>query len=311
MARRPRSKAGRALKSAGDRILGWLTITALGLLRRLDRRRMANMIGPLMRQVGPWFPEHKIGRSNLAAAFPQKSPEEIEKILGGVWDNLGRYAAEFAHIDRMTIYNPDGGPQPEDVDAAYDQVTADRFRRLRDSGKPSLVFSAHLANWELPACAPRLFGMPTSILYRRPNIGAAGDAIVALRERCMGNMVAAGLDAPFRLGRALERGEHVAMLVDQHTTQGVDVVFFGRWAKANPLIAQLARLTGAPIYGIRAIRLPDGNHFRGELTEEIIPVRNADGVIDVHATTQVITTVVEGWVREHPEQWLWLHRRWR
>ena len=132
-----------------------------------------------------------------------------------------------------------------------------------------------------------------------------------MRARCMGNMVAAGLDAPFRLGRALERGDHVAMLVDQHTTQGVDVVFFGRWAKANPLIAQLARLTGAPIYGIRTIRLPDGNHFRGELTEEIAPVRNADGIVDVHATTQAIAKVVEGWVREHPEQWLWLHRRWR
>ena len=272
---------------------------------------MANMIGPLMRHVGPWLPEHKIGRGNLAAAFPQKSPEEIETILGGVWDNLGRYAAEFAHIDRMTIYNPEASHQPADLDATYDQTTRDRFIQLRDSGKPSLVFSAHLANWELPACAPRMLGMPTSILYRRPNIGATSDAIVALRERCMGNMVAAGLDAPFRLGRALERGDHVAMLVDQHTTQGVDVVFFGRWAKANPLIAQLARLTGAPIYGIRAIRLPDGNHFRGELTEEVAPVRGADGVIDIQATTQAIANVVEGWIREYPEQWLWLHRRWR
>jgi Kdo2-lipid IVA lauroyltransferase/acyltransferase len=311
MARRPRSKAGRALKSAGDRILGWLTVAALGLLRRLDRRRMANMIGPLMRRVGPWFPEHRIGRNNLAAAFPDKSPQEIETILGGVWDNLGRYAAEFAHIDRMTIYNPSAPHQPADLDATYDETTRDRFLQLRDSGKPSLVFSAHLANWELPACAPRMLGMATSILYRRPNIGATSDAIVALRERCMGNMVAAGLDAPFRLGRALERGDHVAMLVDQHTTQGVDVVFFGRWAKANPLIAQLARLTGAPIYGIRAIRLPDGNHFRGELTDEIAPVRGADGIIDIQATTQAISNVVEGWVREYPEQWLWLHRRWR
>jgi Kdo2-lipid IVA lauroyltransferase/acyltransferase len=311
MARRPRSKAGRALKSAGDLILGWLTITALGLLRRLDRKRMANMIGPMMRRVGPWLPEHRIGRSNLAAAFPDKSPEDIEKILGGVWDNLGRYAAEFAHIDRMTIYHPDAPQQPADLDAVYDETTRDRFLQLRDSGKPSLVFSAHLANWELPACAPRMLGMPTSILYRRPNIGATSDAIVALRERCMGNMVAAGLDAPFRLGRALERGDHVAMLVDQHTTQGVDVVFFGRWAKANPLIAQLARLTGAPIYGIRVIRLPDGNHFRGELTAEIAPVHGADGIIDIQATTQAIANVVEGWIREHPEQWLWLHRRWR
>ena len=72
---------------------------------------------------------------------------------------------------------------------------------------------------------------------------------MALRARCMGNMVAAGRYAPLKLGRALERGENVAVLVDQHATQGVDVVFFGRWAKANPLVAQLARLTGAPIRG--------------------------------------------------------------
>jgi KDO2-lipid IV(A) lauroyltransferase len=173
------------------------------------------------------------------------------------------------------------------------------------------VFSAHLANWEVPALAPHAFGFPMSILYRRPNIGGASDAIVALRARCMGNMVAAGLDAPLKLGRALESGENVALLVDQHTTQGVDVVFFGRWAKANPLAAQLARLTGAPIRGARAVRLPDGNRFRAELTEEIAPVRDAAGNIDIQATMQAITTVVEGWVREHPEQWLWLHRRWR
>ena len=132
-----------------------------------------------------------------------------------------------------------------------------------------------------------------------------------MRARCMGNMVAARLDAPFKLGRALENGENVALLVDQHTTQGVDVVFFGRWAKANPLVAQLARLTGAPIRGARVVRLPDGNRFRAELTDEITPVRDADGRLDIQATMQVITNVVEGWVRDHPEQWLWLHRRWR
>jgi KDO2-lipid IV(A) lauroyltransferase len=59
------------------------------------------------------------------------------------------------------------------------------------------------------------------------------------------------------------------------------------------------------------VRLPDGNRFRAELTEEIAPVRDAAGNIDIQATMQAITTVVEGWVREHPEQWLWLHRRWR
>ena len=126
----------------------------------------------------------------------------------------------------------------------------------------------------------------------------------------MGTLIPTGLDAPFKLSRILEGGGHVAILVDQHFVRGVDVTFFGRPCKANPLIAQLARHFECPIHGTRVLRYP-GNQFRVELTDEIAPVRDADGKIDVAGTMQVITSVVEGWVREHPEQWLWLHRRWR
>jgi len=299
------------VKRAFDRVLGVIVVGVLALLRRINRQRMAKMLGALMRLVGPWLPEHKVGRENLRAAFPDKSSEEIEKILASVWDNLGRVAAEFAHIDRIIFHDPSHPERCSDPDAMIDDVTYARIKLFGDRARPYLVFSAHLANWEVPALGPHAFGFRMSILYRRPNIGGASDAIVALRARCMGNMVAAGLDAPLKLGRALAGGENVALLVDQHTTQGVDVVFFGRWAKANPLIAQLARLTGAPIRGARAVRLPDGNHFRAELTEEIAPVRDAEGNFDIQGTMQVITNVVESWVREHPEQWLWLHRRWR
>lgn len=301
----------RPLKRPFDRLLGWLVAGTLAVLRRINRQRMANVLGRLMRLIGPWLPEHKVGRDNLRAAFPDKSPEEIETILAGVWDNLGRVAAEFAHIDRIAIHDPERPERSADPDVICDEASYARIKLLGDRSRPNLIFAAHLANWEIPALAPHAFGFSASILYRRPNIGGASDVIVDMRARCMGNMVASGLDAPLKLGRALENGEHVALLVDQHTTQGVDVVFFGRWAKANPLIAQLARLTGAPIRGVRVVRQPDGNHFRGEFTDEIPPVRDAEGRIDLQATMQAITSVIEGWVREHPEQWLWLHRRWR
>jgi KDO2-lipid IV(A) lauroyltransferase len=311
MARRSKSKALMLLTRGAERVLGWLIVGTLGALRLVNRHFMANLAGKIMRIVGPWFPEHKVGRENLRAAFPDKSPEEIEKILGGVWENLGRVAAEFAHIDRIVFYDPSKPEQARAPDVMIDDTTYARLQTLGDASQPTVVFAAHLANWEIPALAPHFFGFKTSILYRRPNIGAASDAIVAMRERCMGTMVAAGLDAPLKLGRALESGGTVALLVDQHTTQGVDVVFFGRWAKANPLAVQLARLTGAKIRGVRVVRLPDGNNFWAELTDEIAPARDADGKIDLQATTQAIVNVVEGWVREHPEQWLWLHRRWR
>ena len=312
MARRSKAfKFLAPLKRPFESMLGGITVAALAVLGRINRQRMANVLGRLMRIVGPWFPEHKIGRENLRAAFPDKSPEEIERILAGVWDNLGRVAAEFAHIDRIIIHDPGHPERSSNPDVMIDEATYARLKLLGDRAKPNLVFAAHLANWEIPALAPHSFGYPTSILYRRPNIGGASDAIVAMRARCMGNMVAAGLDAPLKLGRALESGENVALLVDQHTTQGVDVVFFGRWAKANPLVVQLARLTGAPIRGVRVVREQGGNHFRAELTDEIPLVHDAEGKIDIQGTMQAITNVIEGWVREHPDQWLWLHRRWR
>ncbi len=100
------------------------------------------------------------------------------------------------------------------------------------------------------------------------------------------------------------------MLVDQHFSRGVEVIFFGRRCKANPMLARLARRFDCPIHGARVVRLP-GNRFRIEVTEAIAPARDAQGRIEVAATMQIVTSVVEGWVREHPEQWLWQHRRWR
>jgi KDO2-lipid IV(A) lauroyltransferase len=100
------------------------------------------------------------------------------------------------------------------------------------------------------------------------------------------------------------------MLVDQYYVRGVEVTFFGRRTMANPLIARLAQHFNCPIHGTRVIRLA-GNRLRAELSDEITPVRDEFGKVDIAATMQVITNVIEGWIREHPEQWLWLHRRWR
>ena len=297
----------RRLAAMGNAGLGWLTLAILRAIRLTDRRRTADFWGWFMRRLGPFLPEHRIGRANLVAAYPDKPAAEIERILSGVWDNLGRYAVEFAQIDRLSNAHPS---KPED-DIVADAATSERFHRLRHDGKPALIFAAHLANWELPALVAARHGLDTAVLYRRPNIRAVSDAVLEIRAGCMGTLVATGLDAPVKLGRMLEANRHVAMLVDQHYVKGVDVTFFGRRCKANPLIALLARQVECPIHGTRMVRRPDRNRFLIEMTEAIEPARDADGRIDVQGTMQAITTVIEGWVREHPEQWLWLHRRWK
>jgi KDO2-lipid IV(A) lauroyltransferase len=255
--------------------------------------------------VGPWLPEHRIGRANLSAAFPEKSPAEIETILRGVWDNLGRVAAEFAQVERICEGDPENRPH-----ISYTPGTAERFKQMRDDGQPALIFAAHLANWELPAIVAAADGLDTLVLYRRPNLAAVADVIVDIRKDHMGEMVPTSVLAPMRLLRALEANRHVAILVDQHYVRGVEVTFFGRRCTANPLVAVLARETNCAIHGTRVIRMPDGR-FQADLTEPIVPPRDAEGKIDIQGTMQAITAVVEQWVREYPDQWLWLHRRWR
>jgi KDO2-lipid IV(A) lauroyltransferase len=294
--------------AAADAVLGWLAVGMLKVIRATNRKRMADVAGGFMRRVGPRLKEHRIGRANLAAAFPEKSADELEAILRGVWDNLGRVAAEFAHIDRLQMFHPD---PDEKGDILYTPEAYDRFQELRRDGRPALIFAAHLANWELPALVATKYQLDTTVLYRRPNIGAVSDAVIDIRQGSMGTLVPTGLDAPLKLGRVLEAGGHVAMLVDQHYVNGVDVTFFGRRCKANPFIARLARQVECPIHGTRVVRLPDRHRFRVDLSEAIAPARDAGGRIDVAGTMQAITSVIEGWVREYPEQWLWVHRRWR
>jgi KDO2-lipid IV(A) lauroyltransferase len=296
------------LRRLGNATLDFFAVGAIKAMRLLNVDVMSNLAGGLMRRLGPWLPEHRTGRANLALAFPEKSAAEIEDILRGVWDNLGRVGAEFAHVDRLWDYDVSRRHQPSRIIDSDESEAS--LQRMRKAGRPALIFSAHLANWELAAVGAKSLGLDTAILYRRPNLRAVSELVMQLRSGCMGTLVPTGLDAPIKLAKALQRGSHVALLVDQYTVQGVPVTFFGRPTKANPLIARLARQIDCPIHGTRVVRHP-GNRFQMQLTEAIEPARDAEGRVDVARTMQIITDVVEGWVREHPEQWLWLHRRWR
>ena len=294
-------------KRLGGAAVGALTIAMLRTTRYFDPVKTANLFARVTRWIGPLLPEQRIGRANLTAAFPEKSPEEIETILAGVWDNLGRLGAEFAHIDHIWDYDP-ACPEKSRIEIA--PRTHELFARLKDDGKPALIFASHLGSWEFPALAGPAHGVDSAVLYRRPNSAGADRIINEMRRVNMGELIPAGRDAPFRLAEALREGKHVGMLVDQYLTGGVEVTFFGRKTRANPMLARLRRHVDCPIHGARVIRLP-GNRFLAEISEEVQPVRDAAGEIDVQGTTQAITSVVEGWIREYPDQWLWLHRRWR
>jgi Kdo2-lipid IVA lauroyltransferase/acyltransferase len=219
---RTRTQFRDVTKALGQAAVGALTIGILRTARYFDPTKTANLFGRIARSIGPMMREQKIGRANLTAAFPEKSPAEIETILTGVWDNLGRVGAEFAHLDHIWEYDP---ARPEDGRIEIDKRSYELFTQLRLDGKPALIFASHLANWELPALAAVAHGLDAAILYRRPNITSADRIIQDMRAVKMGTLIPAGRDAPLRLAEALKNGQHVGMLVDQYLTDGVEVIF--------------------------------------------------------------------------------------
>ena len=295
----------RQLTLYGDRILGRLVKWAIRLLRRADPDRTSDVCGAIARRIGPWLPQHRIGQANLRAAFPEKDAAWIEATLREAWENLGRVAGEYVHMARIWDYdlnNPNAGRIQTDSVPLFDM--------LRTDGKPGLCFAAHLGNWELPAVAAAAHGLASAVVYRMPNNKAVAKEIIRIRAPLMGRMIRTRAQAAVEMAAALSAGEHLGMVVDQHFSRGVEVTFFGRRCKANPSIARLARRFDCPVVGVRVVRLPD-HRFRIDGFGPYDLPRTADGEVDVQATTQMITDVIEGWVRENPGQYLWFHRRWR
>lgn len=276
------------------------------LARALGPDRSGDLGGWLARTVGPLLPQHRVAMANLRAAYPEAGEAAIRAIARGAWANLGRTGAEYAHLGRLFDYDPDAA-----VPGRVEVVGIEHFLALRDDGRPAIVFSAHLGNWELPAICAARFGLDATAIFRPPNDPTAARLVHEVRSGTMGGLTASsGGGAAFAIAGVLERGGHLGQLVDQHFTRGVPVTFMGRHAVANPLLAKLARNFECPVHGVRVVRLP-GHRFRVELTPPLDLPRDAAGAIDVRAATQAMQDVVEGWVREHPEQWLWMHRRWR
>lgn len=280
--------------------------TLFAVLRLLGPERSSDLGGWLLRSASPLLPVNRVALANIRAAFPGMADAEVRRIARGAWENLGRTAAEYAHLKTLFDYdylNPDA-PSRVEVDGI------EHFIALKDDEKPGLIFSAHLANWELPAICAQAYDLDTTAVFRAPNDPAIASVVHEIRSGAMGGLAAAKQGAAFAMQGVLERNGHLGMLIDQHFTRGVVVPFMGRPALTNPILGKFARRFECPVHGVRVIRLPK-QRFRLELTPPLDLPRDAAGEIDVQGAMAMMTAVVEGWVREHPEQWLWMHRRWR
>ncbi|CAH1657825.1 MULTISPECIES: lipid A biosynthesis lauroyl acyltransferase [unclassified Chelatococcus] len=283
-----------------------LVRAVFALFRALGPDRSSALGGAVARAIGPLFPAHRTAMTNLREAFPDKSEAERRAIARSAWDNLGRTGAEYAHLSVLFDYDHDN-PQ---LDARVEVDGIEHFMALRDDGKPGIIFSAHLGNWELPAICAARYGLAATAVFRAPNDPGIAHVVHEVRSQTMGGLEAARQGAAFAMARVLEDGGHLGMLIDQHFTRGVTVPFFGRPARTNPILGKFARRFDCPVHGVRVQRLP-GGRFRLQLTPPLDLPRDSEGLVDVEGAMAAMTAVVETWVREDPGQWLWMHRRWR
>src|SRR5258707_5794843 len=180
---------------------------------------------------------------------------------------------------------------------------------LRDGGKAGIIFGAPYGTWELPAAVGRRLGVPITALYRPPRNPYVA-AEIERRRYFVEKLLVSSRGAALQIAGALMRGSHIGVIIDQRISEGVPIPFFGRPALSNPIVGLLARHFECPVHGARSVRLPVGRFFM-EMSPPVELPRDGSGRVDADATNRLVHSMVESWVRERPEQWLWLHDRWR
>lgn len=293
-----------AFNRARDWLIAAIVLSLLKLISLLPATSASNFVDRAARLIGPRTSRHRLALFNLKRAFPEKSDEERQQTALDMWGNMARLAAEYVFLDQIFDFDPDA-TEPGRIEVEG----VDIFLKLRDSGKPFIVFTAHTGNFELLPIAAASYGLDVMAMFRPPNNPYIARKVLAARRTSMGHLVPSRAGAAFTLARRLEAGGGVGVLVDQKFHKGTKTRFFGLETQTNPLLAKLVRQFDCEVYPARSVRLPNGRHRLIVEPAVTIP-REANGGVDVAATSQMLNDKVESWVREYPGQWQWFHDRW-
>lgn len=279
----------------------WPFIKILGLLPRPLSRGFAMVLARLFYLLH--FRLRQVGRRNLAMAFPEKSEAERARILRGVFTSLGRQLSELCQFPRYT---------PENVDEVVVYDGLENYERAYARGKGVLFLTAHFGGWELSAFAHSLHGHWLHIVMR-PMDNPYLDRMIEHYRTMHGNKTVAKDDFVRGLLAAMKAGETVGILMDTNMTppQGVFVDFFGIPACTASGLARIALRTDAAVVPGFTIWDEELGKYRLRFDPAVELVRTGDQEADIVANTQKFTKVIEEYVRKYPEQWLWVHRRWK
>jgi Kdo2-lipid IVA lauroyltransferase/acyltransferase len=279
-------------------------LAVLSLLATLPRRAAASFGGALTGFFGSKFSRQHaraMGR-NLSIAFPNMPPSERERLQRQIWAHFGRVLSTYWHLPPLL--------RSGDAAGVIEVRGAEHLAEVRRGGRFILV-GAHFGHWELPGCYAAIKGIPMSALYT-PESNPWIDRIISrLRNKASREsiLIARGPTAVRGMMESLKQGRGLYILVDQRVDDGEWLPFFGQPAQTTTTPARLARRFDCPILLGEAILLP-GGRYRATYYEPIRPRPDEDAEEDILRMTRSINAAFESWIREHPEQWLCMKRRW-
>ncbi|WP_319531871.1 lauroyl acyltransferase [uncultured Cohaesibacter sp.] len=269
------------------------------LLRAMPLWMASGLMGWCWRVVAPRLSRQDRAMTHLRMCFPEKSDKELFQLTLGMWDNLGRTFAESLLAEQFLVAAHDLVEMPEDITKLVE--------RMHEVG--GVIVSLHSGNWELGGVLSSVYGFDCAVIIQRLKNPLVHEFMVSQRGSTFrGGIYAKGDKAGPRIMSALRGGILAAVMGDLRDGRGVRMPFFGMEAPTNIFAALLARQQHVPLVAVRILRT-NGIHFKLELTEIDVPYTD-DVDEDIRVAMQRTTAQFEEWIRAHPEQWMWAHKRW-
>lgn len=290
-----------ALRTYTEYALAWTILRCLGLLPRRAAVRAGQLVGALVRRLIPRLTRH--AGINLNLALPAIDEASRERILHGAFDNLGRLLGEVSQFPRLA---------PENISRLVVYEGLENFVSAQGQGRGVILLTGHIGAWELSVFAHSLYGHPMSFLARRVDNPLVERLAENYRSR-FGNRSIDKRGSVREVLRVLKAGGVVGILADLNATreEGVFVDFFGTPACTTAGVATLALRTGAVVVPGYLIWDEAARIHRLHFEPPIETIETGDAKADIIANTARYTASLEAVIRRHPEQWLWIHRRWR
>jgi len=271
-----------------------------GFFRILPIDRASNLGGSFARFLGPKLTISNRAAENLNRAFPEMDIQARDQIIYKMWDNLGRNVGEFPHLGRLDIYAKN----------SRIEVVGKKWIEQTIEGESSgIFFTGHIGNWELVPLSMTALGTPIARVFREANNPLVNGLYHLGRRHMQGELIPKGASGARKLLRTLKHGGHVGMLVDQKMNDGISVPFLGLQAMTAPALAEMALRYDCKVLPIRCERLT-GARFRITVSPPITINKTGDRKQDVFNIMTDVNQILGHWIRDKPEQWLWLHNRW-